>query len=379
MRERPTALGFTSLLTLLAALHVARPADAASVARQCRRACREEIAACVDGGGHHRAWRKSVLGRWKQDGLTVCQGADGLNNGRRPKGSTTTTTTTTTTTQPGGTTTTTRSAVTTTTLARGGSPATGLHYAPNHNFDSSGSYAPARAGFNLADLSGVSTLNALPSGVKGLVWLGLCNGADSTFINAVKPFVGNPKLFGFYLMDEPDPTGQWNPLCPAANLLAESDWIHANVPGAKTFIALMNFGSTKSPTYANTYNPVIRISTCTDSIPIPVGASSAAATTTGSRSPWPPRRRQAFQSRASCPCIKPLAVATGPTMAVATTFSRPRARSNRFSPPGQRSSPRRCSTMRTPGGRRIRIRPWKARRLCRRCLPPTISKDQLGA
>jgi len=255
MRERPTALGFTSLLTLLAALHVARPADAASVARQCRRACREEIAACVDGGGHHRACRKSVLGRCKQDGLTVCQGADGLNNGRRPKGSTTTTTTTTTTTQPGATTTTTRSAVTTTTLAGGGSPATGLHYAPNHNFDSSGSYAPARTGFNLADLSGVSTLNALPSGVKGLVWLGLCNGADSNFINAVKPFIGNPKLFGFYLMDEPDPTGQWNPLCPAANLLAESDWIHANVPGAKTFIALMNFGSTKSPTYANTYNP----------------------------------------------------------------------------------------------------------------------------
>ena len=85
--------------------------------------------------------------------------------------------------------------------------------------------------------------------------MGLCNGADSTFINAVKPFIGNPKLFGFYLMDEPDPTGQWNPLCPADNLRAESDWIHANVPGAKTFIALMNFGSTKSPTYANTYNP----------------------------------------------------------------------------------------------------------------------------
>src|SRR2546426_2364798 len=255
MRERPTALGFTSLLTLLAALHVARPADAASVARQCRRACRGEIAACVDGGGHHRACRKSVLGRCKQDGLTVCQGADGLNNGRRPKGSTTTTTTTTTTTQPGATTTTTRSAVTTTTLAGGGSPATGLHYAPNHNFDSSGSYAPAQAGFNLADLSGLSTLNALPSGGKGLVWLGLCNGADANFINAVKPFIGNPKLFGFYLVDEPDPTGQWNPLCPAANLLAESDWIHANVPGAKTFIALMNFGSTKSPTYANTYNP----------------------------------------------------------------------------------------------------------------------------
>src|SRR5207237_7094956 len=209
----------------------------------------------VDGGGHHRACRKSVLGRCKQEGLTVCQGADGLNNGRRPKGSTTTTTTTTTTTQPGATTTTTRSAVTTTTLAGGGSPATGLHYAPNHNFDSSGSYAPARTGFNLADLSGVSTLNALPSGVKGLVWLGLCNGADSNFINAVQPFIGNPKLFGFYLMDEPDPTGQWAPLCPAGQLMAESDWIHAHVPGAKTFIVMMNFDTSTAPTYMNTYNP----------------------------------------------------------------------------------------------------------------------------
>jgi len=259
MLQRPKALGFASLLTLLAALHGARSADAASVSRRCRRACGDEIAACVGAGGHRRECRKSVLGRCKIDGVAVCQGqaniggdpaAGGL--GRHKKSTTTTTTTTT---QPPITTTTITSATTTTLAGGGGSPATGLHYAPNHNFDSSGSYAPARAGFNLADLSGVSTLNALPSGVKGLVWLGLCNGADSTFINAVKPFVGNPKLFGFYLMDEPDPTGQWNPLCPAANLLAESDWIHANVPGAKTFIALMNFGSTKSPTYANTYNP----------------------------------------------------------------------------------------------------------------------------
>src|SRR3989442_462537 len=77
----------------------------------------------------------------------------------------------------------------------GGSPAKGPHNAPNHNSNSSGSYASPQNGFNLADLRGVSTLNALPSGVKGLVWLGLCKGADSSFINAVTPFIGNPKLF----------------------------------------------------------------------------------------------------------------------------------------------------------------------------------------
>jgi len=259
MEERPKAPGFASLLALLAALHVGTSAEAASVSRQCRRACRDGLAACVGAGGHPRACRKSVLGRCKIEGVAACQGqadgagrADGLNHGRGTKSTTTTTTTTT---RPPTTTTTATTSATTTTLAGAGARASGLHYAANHNFPSSGGYAPAQAGFNLADLSGVSTLNALPSGVKGLVWLGLCNGADATFINAVKPFIGNPKLFGFYLVDEPDPTGQWNPLCPAANLLAESDWIHANVPGAKTFIVLMNFGSTKSPTYANTYNP----------------------------------------------------------------------------------------------------------------------------
>jgi hypothetical protein len=71
----------------------------------------------------------------------------------------------------------------------------------------------------------------------------------------VSPFIGNPKLYGFYLMDEPDPTGQYAPLCPAANLKAESDWIHANVPGAKTFIVMMNMGADTNPSYANSYNP----------------------------------------------------------------------------------------------------------------------------
>lgn len=100
----------------------------------------------------------------------------------------------------------------------------------------------------------MGTLNSLPSGVMGLVWVGLCNGVDSTFTATIQPFIGNPRLFGFYLMDEPDPSGQYAPLCTVANLMAESDWIHANVPGGKTFIVMMNLGTPTSPTYANTYN-----------------------------------------------------------------------------------------------------------------------------
>jgi len=38
--------------------------------------------------------------------------------------------------------------------------------------------------------------------------------------------------------------------------MAESDWIHAHVPGAKTFIVMLNVNTTSTaPTYANTYNP----------------------------------------------------------------------------------------------------------------------------
>src|SRR5438094_888332 len=74
MRPRPKTLGFTSLLTLLAALYLADAADAASVARQCRKACGDEITACVGAGGHPRACRRSVLGRCKREGVAACQG-----------------------------------------------------------------------------------------------------------------------------------------------------------------------------------------------------------------------------------------------------------------------------------------------------------------
>src|SRR5437016_9681743 len=289
MRQRPTTLGCASLLALLAALHGGTSAEAVSLSRQCRRACRDEIVACVAAGGRARACRKSVLGRCKGEGVAACQGqanadgdrgADAGSRRRRDRTTTTTTmtqqptTTTTSSTATSSTTPTTRPPITTsttqsptTTSATSSStttsttqppttgPATSLHYAPNNNFDSSGNYAPGKTGFNLADVSSVSEVTSLPSGVKALVWLGLCGGVDSAFIDAVQPFIGNPKVFGFYLMDEPDPTGQWAPLCTAANLMAESDWIHANVPGAKTFIVMMNFDTSVAPTYANTYNP----------------------------------------------------------------------------------------------------------------------------
>nr|WP_029353111.1 hypothetical protein [Mesorhizobium ciceri] len=125
-----------------------------------------------------------------------------------------------------------------------------LHYA------SGGSASEvATAGFNLVDVQSVEQLNALPDGMKGLVWLNEGDGVTSSFINKVTPFIDNPKLFGFFLLDEPDPTGRWGTYATAADLKAESDYIHSNVPGAKTFITMMNMGSSANPDYSNTYNP----------------------------------------------------------------------------------------------------------------------------
>ena len=125
------------------------------------------------------------------------------------------------------------------------------------HYTSGGSGATiATAGFNLADVQYVEELNALPVGMKGLIWLDESGGVTSRFIAKVKPFISNPKLFGFRLCDEPDITGKYHPpaVSPAA-LKAEADWIRANVPGAVTFVTLMDMGSFEAPGFMNTFNP----------------------------------------------------------------------------------------------------------------------------
>ena len=76
-RRGPKTPGFALLLTLFATLHVATSADAASLGRQCRQVCRDEIAACVAAEGHSRACRRSTLQRCRQEGVAVCQGQAG--------------------------------------------------------------------------------------------------------------------------------------------------------------------------------------------------------------------------------------------------------------------------------------------------------------
>ncbi len=129
-----------------------------------------------------------------------------------------------------------------------------LHYAPNHNFDARGTWRPAAAGFDLADVSEARQLQDLPPGVKGLVWVGLCTGATREFIARVRPYLGRKRVFGFYLMDDPDPR-RGGAQCKSASLRAESDWIHAHAPGARTFIVLMNLSTAATPSFQGSYNP----------------------------------------------------------------------------------------------------------------------------
>src|SRR5438552_2873081 len=77
MLQRPKTLGFVFLLTLLAALHVARSADAASVSRRCRRACRDQVAPGVGAGERDRMGLEGLPGGWGRVGVAVWQGKAG--------------------------------------------------------------------------------------------------------------------------------------------------------------------------------------------------------------------------------------------------------------------------------------------------------------
>ena len=129
------------------------------------------------------------------------------------------------------------------------------HFASNANFDANGAFAPARAGFDIADVSERKQLDRLPDGVEGLIWVGACAGADENFKAKVDAVIDHPKLYGFYLVDDPDPTGRWRPLCRGDSLKAETDYIHAKRPEAMTFIALMNLGSSAAPAFSPDYAP----------------------------------------------------------------------------------------------------------------------------
>jgi hypothetical protein len=87
-----------------------------------------------------------------------------------------------------------------------------------------------------------STVNALPAGTQALVWVGVnkdtCPAMTSTFQNFVTANATNPKVYGYYLVDEPA-----NGNC-VATIKAHADYIHAHAPGQKAFIALTDYPGT---------------------------------------------------------------------------------------------------------------------------------------
>jgi hypothetical protein len=120
-----------------------------------------------------------------------------------------------------------------------------LHFAPNDNFGNNNEFLPGPSGFTLADVGSVGELKYLPADVKAMVWVGACDGVDRTFKDVVTPFLGNPKVFGYYLMDEPDPAQ-----CLPQNMAAETAWIHQHDPGKLTFTILLNLSASATPKYS---------------------------------------------------------------------------------------------------------------------------------
>lgn len=132
---------------------------------------------------------------------------------------------------------------------------TSHHFAANGNFDDVGRFGPAVAGFDVADVASSNQLESLPARVKGLMWIGLCDGVNAQFIERAAPVLRSPKLFGFYLMDDPDPSGRWRKACSPDALRAESDWIHTERADALTFVGLMNIGNGSSPAFDQSLRP----------------------------------------------------------------------------------------------------------------------------
>jgi hypothetical protein len=139
-------------------------------------------------------------------------------------------------------------------------------------------------GFNLVDMgSDPESVNALPAGVRALVWLGSLDNHDcanpgytfSAFMDAVNRLVGNPKVFGYFLADEPHPKD-----CPttADDLRERADYIHAHDPTHRSFIVVLDGSNQCGGTYGCEYSALAPAKTHVDLIgldPYPCNTGNA--------------------------------------------------------------------------------------------------------
>lgn len=114
------------------------------------------------------------------------------------------------------------------------------HFTVNHREDFP---QAATIGFNLADVSSVAALDALPVGTKGILWMrnysnALCSWqtSDDEAAATARAAHGNPKFSGFYFIaDTPHPS-----VCPNApqQIAERTALIHQNDPDGLSFIAV---------------------------------------------------------------------------------------------------------------------------------------------
>jgi len=123
--------------------------------------------------------------------------------------------------------------------------ATTLHYAANA--DAGERSRLAGLGFDLFDTGpDADDINSLAAGQKALVWVGGDFGecrpetSFSDFTAAVDELGNNPKVFGWYLSDEPNLGG-----CPGLlpELKRRADDIKAHASGQKSFVVALDNGS----------------------------------------------------------------------------------------------------------------------------------------
>jgi hypothetical protein len=156
-----------------------------------------------------------------------------------------------------------------------------LHYIVNLD----GSTARATAlGYNLFDMGPTKSLiDALPTGQQALVWLGSLDNSNcaapsynwADFTATVRSLARDPKVFGYFLADEPHPG-----LCPSAvsDIRQRADYIRAIDPTHKSFIVVLDGSNSCNGAYGCEFKALAPANTHVDYIgldPYPCNTSNA--------------------------------------------------------------------------------------------------------
>ncbi|MEU5877473.1 hypothetical protein [Spirillospora sp. NPDC047279] len=102
----------------------------------------------------------------------------------------------------------------------------------------------ARLGYDLVDIKpDDASLGGLPEGMRAMFWVGnfQCDDFELSyeeFTEAVRRYAGHPRVYGWYLSDEPDPG-----TCPkiAGEIRRRADYVKRYAPGQITFVSLTDF------------------------------------------------------------------------------------------------------------------------------------------